>query len=181
LPIKEQFLSKKIIKLFTFVSKVRYAQCKNNYPGKFDMILMALDLGDAWTGIAITDPAGILARPLTTVATKDLKPFLMTTFSDKQVKTIIIGHPITMKGGESTQTKKIVAQRDELAKIFPDKKFILWDERLSSQRAKEPGFPTSKEEKMKTHARAAAFILDSYLTFLQAQKSMDKTEVDSIG
>jgi len=155
---------------------------KNHYPQeKIAMILMALDLGDVWTGIAITDAARIIARPLTTVATNDLKPFLLKTFSDKQVSKIIIGHPITMKGGESAQTKKIIVQRDDLAKTFPDKEFILWDERLSSQRAKELGVSTSKEEKMKIHARAAAFILDSYLTFLQTQKLIDKTEVDSMG
>ncbi len=143
------------------------------------MILMALDVGDAWTGVAVTDAAGILARPLTTVATQDLKPFLEKTFSDKQIHTIIIGHPITMKGGESTQTKKIQVQKEDLAITFPEKEFILWDERLSSQRAQALGSTKSKEEKIKVHARAAAFILDSYLTFLRTQTSYEELEFDS--
>lgn len=145
------------------------------------MILLALDIGDAWTGVAITDAAGILARPLTTVAAAELKAFLTKTFSDKQIQTIIIGHPITMKGGESAQTKKIIVLRDELAQTFTDKDFILWDERLSSQRAAALGTPTTKQEKLHAHARAAAFILDSYLTFLRTQIMSDEIEVDSRG
>ncbi len=143
------------------------------------MKLLALDLGDAWTGIAVTDAAGILARPLTTVKTPDLEPFLTKTFSEEQVSKIIIGHPITMKGGESAQTKKIIVYKDKLEKTFPEKEFILWDERLSSQRAEALGSKRNREEKQKSHARAAAFILDSYLTFLRVHNTNDEIEVDS--
>lgn len=135
---------------------------------------MALDLGDAWTGIALTDITRMFARPVTTVATEDLKPFLVQTLSDEQIETIIIGHPRTMKGGESEQTRKIVAQKEHLAKEFPEKEFILWDERLSSRRAQAlASKKKSREEKLKTHARAAAFILDSYITFLRAQSDIE--------
>ena len=144
------------------------------------MRILALDLGDAWTGIAVTDTAGILARPLTTVETKNLEPFLVQTFSEKQVRKIIVGHPITMKGGESDQTRKVIIHKDNLAKTFPEKEFILWDERLSSQRAASLGSKRNREEKMKSHARAAAFILDSYLTFLRVQNRNDEIGVDSI-
>ncbi len=145
------------------------------------MKIMALDLGDAWTGIALTDITRMFARPVTTVATEDLKSFLVKTFTEEQIDTIVIGYPRTMKGGESEQTRKIVAQKEELAEEFSDKEFILWDERLSSRRAQAlASKKKSREEKLKTHARAAAFILDSYLTFLQTQQDKEAIEVDRL-
>jgi putative Holliday junction resolvase len=133
--------------------------------------ILALDLGDAWIGVALTDVTGVFARPVTTVAAVDLIPFLTHLLTTEQIKTIIIGHPRTMKGGESEQTRKVVAHKDTLAHTFPEQEFILWDERLSSQRAQALGSKKkSQEEKLKEHARAAAFILDSYTTFLRARK-----------
>ncbi len=142
--------------------------------------IMALDLGDAWTGIALTDVTQTFVRPVTTVATKDLEPFLVKTFSEEQIETIIVGYPRTMKGGESEQTRKIIAQKEQLVKEFPKKEFILWDERLSSKRAQALAKGISREEKLKTHARAAAFILDLYVTFLRSQKENEAIDVDRL-
>ena len=75
-----------------------------------------------------------------------------------------------MRGTESDQTKKAVDQKENLEKKFPTTSWLLWDERLSSKRAGE-GMGSSKEDKLKSHARAAAYILDSYLSFLQNQKN----------
>jgi len=141
--------------------------------------IMALDLGDAWIGIAITDSSGSFVRPVTTVATKDIIAYLTKFIANEHIKTVIIGHPRTMKGGESQQTRKIVAQKEHLALAFPKQDFILWDERLSSQRAQALATKKrSPEEKLKEHARAAAFILDSYTTFLQARKEHKAQDVD---
>lgn len=142
---------------------------------------MALDLGDAWTGIAVTDVTGMFARPVTTVATKDIVPALTKLVADEHIQTVIIGHPRTMKGGESDQTRKIVAQKEQLALVFPKQEFILWDERLSSQRAQALApKKKSQEEKLKEHARAAAFILDSYTTFLRARKEQEMKDIDIV-
>lgn len=144
--------------------------------------ILALDLGDAWVGIALTDRDCIFARPHSTVAASDLKAFLIKILSEEQIRKIIIGHPRTMKGGHSAQTDKVVAQKDQLEQEFPDQEFILWDERLSSKRAEALASNVpSREEKMKTHARAAAFILDSYITFLQVLSERQSTEIDKLG
>lgn len=131
---------------------------------------MALDLGDQWIGIALSDASCILARPLTTVQSSELVTFLKKTITNEPIKSIVVGYPKTMKGTESEQTKKIVAQKELLEKEFSTIPFILWDERLSSQRAQTLGPQRTKEEKLRSHARAAAFILDSYITYLQIQK-----------
>lgn len=129
------------------------------------MKILALDIGDAWTGTALSDALGMFAKPYQTAETSKLVSFLSDLFKKETIQTIIIGHPRTMKGTSSEQTKKVETAKVALEKEFPDKKFILWDERLSSKRADALKRATNKEEKIKSHSIAAAFILESYLQF----------------
>ena len=129
------------------------------------MKILGLDIGDAWTGTALSDALGITARPHKTAATGQLNAFLTELFKQEHIDTIIVGYPKTMKGTESDQTKKVIAAKEELEKLFPDKTWILWDERLSSQRASSLKQSRSKEEKIQAHSIAAAFILSSYLDY----------------
>ncbi len=138
--------------------------------------IMALDLGDQWIGVALTDLSGMFARPLTTVPALELETFLAKTSKTEPIELIVVGYPKTMKGGESEQTLKVIAQKQKLEKQFPELAFVFWDERLSSQRAQQIGLRQtgqrhkgkSKEDKLKEHAVAAAFILDSYISFKKA-------------
>ncbi len=130
--------------------------------------ILALDLGDQWVGVAISDLSRMFARPYTTVEAAVLEPFLADAVTKEQIDIIVVGYPKTMKGGESSQTKKIVEQKERLEEKFPSMQFVLWDERLSSQRAQSVGSARTREDKQKSHAIAAAFILDSYLQFLQS-------------
>ncbi|MBA3751630.1 Holliday junction resolvase RuvX [Candidatus Dependentiae bacterium] len=132
--------------------------------------IMALDLGDQWVGIALTDESCLIARPLTTVQTSELTAFLKNIITQETLQCIIVGHPRTMAGRESEQTRKIITQKENLEKEFTSIPFLLWDERLSSQRAQTLGPQKNKEEKLRSHARAAAFILDSYISYLQTTK-----------
>ena len=79
-----------------------------------------------------------------------------------------------MRGTESDQTKKVLAIYEELQKLFPETVFVLWDERLSSKRAQTASPARTKEEKLKSHAIAAAFILDSYLNYLKMQAFLNE-------
>jgi putative holliday junction resolvase len=130
------------------------------------MKIASLDIGDRWTGSAVSDPLGILAKPYKTVQTDQL-PTLLQEFIDQGITTIVIGYPKTMRGTRSQQTEKVLSFKNSLEGQFPSLTFILWDERLSSKRAallQQGSWKTSsQQEKLKIHARAAAFILESYL------------------
>ncbi len=130
------------------------------------MKFLALDLGDQWVGSALSDSLGFFARPFKTVKAHELEQFLIDLFAQEEIPTIILGYPKTMKGTESEQTKKIIETKKTLEEKFSEKKWLLWDERLSSKRASSLKKAVSKEEKIKAHSIAAAFILESYLTFL---------------
>ena len=136
------------------------------------MKILALDIGDAWTGTAISDPTATFARPYQTVKTKELEQFLTKKIESESLKQIVVGHPKTLKGTESEQTKKIIAEKENLEKIFPTVVWILWDERLTSKMAAKTKKKKTKEDKIHSHSIAAAFILDSYLIYLQNHKNM---------
>ena len=130
------------------------------------MKVMALDLGDAWVGVALTDPLRFFAKPYKTVAAEQLETFLQETFSKEKISIVVVGYPKTMQGTESDQTRLVVATKEKLELMFPQQKWVLWDERLSSKQARSLKNPKNKTEKLEQHAIAAAIILESYLPFL---------------
>jgi len=136
------------------------------------MKMLALDIGDVWTGTAICDPLGIVARPYRTVKTKELEIFLSEVVDSERIKKVVVGYPKTMRGTESEQTKKIIVMKEKLENLFGQVEWVLWDERLSSKRAGQLKKTVTKEDKRFSHSIAASFILDSYLTFIQGQKSL---------
>lgn len=131
------------------------------------MKVLALDIGDVWTGIAISDALGITARPFKTVESEKLEAELAEIFIEEPIGTVVVGHPKTLKGGKSNQTIKTEQTKESLEKQFGDKTWVLWDERLTSKQAAQIKRPTSKQEKLETHAVAAALFLMSYLDSLQ--------------
>ncbi len=129
------------------------------------MKTIGLDIGDVWVGIAISDALGITCRPHSTVQLEELYTKLSELLTQEQVNTIVVGYPLTMKGELSEQTKKVIAQKEALEQKFAGACFALWDERLSSKRAKQTQGKDArtKEGKLQEHAIAASFILQSYL------------------
>lgn len=132
--------------------------------------IVALDLGEAWIGSALSDASRMFAKPYKTVTPKELIPFLNKLLEEEQIDTIVVGHPRTMKGTASEQTMLVEQQFEKLKGAFPALHWVLWDERLSSKRAAQQRTERTKEERQKGHSIAAAFILDSYLNFLSAQQ-----------
>ena len=130
------------------------------------MKVLALDLGDVWTGTAMSDPLKIIATPYKTAKTESLLPFLHELFAKEKIETVVVGYPRTMRDTESLQTKKVLAQKEILEATFPDKKYILWDERLSSKAARTIQGKKAKSDGPQEHSIAAAVILQTYLQFL---------------
>lgn len=130
--------------------------------------VLALDLGDVWVGTALSDVLGITCRPFETIKLPQLEAFLAKTIAEQGVGTIVVGHPKTMSGNSSEQTKRIEAMRAQLERQFPTVTWVWADERLSSQHAiahqqNIKKQKRSKQSKNEVHSLAAAFILQGYL------------------
>ena len=127
------------------------------------MKTLALDLGDKHIGIAISDDLELFANPYKTVDASKLEEELKKIFGDEEIETVVIGYPKTMRNTKSEQTLKVENSKIELETTFPNKKWILWDERLTSKSAQNLKKIQNREDKLKIHAIAAAIILSSYL------------------
>jgi putative Holliday junction resolvase len=115
--------------------------------------ILALDFGSARTGVAVSDPTGIVARPLTTVkhvATDTGFEHLLTVIADEDPALVVVGLPLTLRGdhGEQAQETEAFVERLRTACAVPVE---LYDERFTSVLADGDD------------ARAAAHLLSSYL------------------
>ena len=129
------------------------------------MKILALDIGDRWTGVAISDPLGIFPRPYDTCKTVNLYTFLEKVIVKEHISTIVVGLPTTMRGTESDQTKKIIAMTTQLKAHFPTIEWKMWDERLTSKQAAKIKSTKTKDDKLRSHAIAAAIFLSTYLEY----------------
>ena len=144
------------------------------------MKILALDLGDVWVGSALSDVLKITCKPYTTVKIQEVATFLSEILQKEPINIIVVGYPKTVgSGGHSEQTKKIIAQKEALQAQFGECKgtpitWVLWDERFSSKRASDlHKGQQNKEDKIKSHAIAASFILQSYLDYLAFNNTVD--------
>ncbi|HLX19297.1 MAG TPA: Holliday junction resolvase RuvX [Gaiellaceae bacterium] len=119
------------------------------------MKVLALDFGSARTGVAISDPTGVVARPLGVVRRADIDE-IVTIARDQHVEEIVVGHPLTLRGERGEQAK--AAERFAKAlRAAVDVPVVLFDERFTTDLAEQT--PSSVPE----DARAAAHLLSSYL------------------
>jgi putative Holliday junction resolvase len=130
------------------------------------MRYMALDLGDRYIGIALSDTLGMIARPLTVIRrTSRINDFnrYKELITEHQVQAIIVGLPYNMDGSEGRQAQWV---RDYMAAFaqMVDLPIHLVDERLTTQEASEIMIQTGRQpNKDEIDAVAAAVILQSYL------------------
>jgi len=137
------------------------------------MKILSLDIGDQWIGTALSDPLGIIATPYKTVTANTLDSFLQEILQKERIGCVVVGHPITLRGTESTQTLKVRSLFETLQKSYPNVSWVLWDERLTSRQADKIKQAKTKQEKIKSHSRAAALILESYLQRLSVLSNQD--------
>lgn len=132
--------------------------------------ILCLDLGQKRTGIAVTDPLGIVPGSLDTVETKILISFLKDYCQKEVVKTIVVGYPSHLNGQESEMTQFVKDYFKVLVFEFPNIKIETIDERLSSIQAQKI-IIQSGIKKLKRRDRA---LYDKVSAMILLQSYMDK-------
>ena len=126
---------------------------------------LGLDIGDKRIGVALSDPQGILASPLTIIDCShdraDIEA-IIAIVSQNQVGQIIVGLPLSMDGSIGKQAEKVKAFTRELCN-HTEVPVEFRDERLSTVSAKRLMKTVRKTRKTRHDAVAAALILQSYL------------------
>ena len=134
------------------------------------MRILALDYGERRIGVALSDPTGMLASPLTTIerATPDADAAIdaiIALAEEHQAAEILIGIPYLMSGRVGAQTRITLDFADALAACaaIPVTRV---DERLSSVQAErmlaQSGAPYTRDKGI-TDAAAATVMLQAHL------------------
>ena len=134
------------------------------------MRIMAIDYGDAHTGIAISDPTGFLAG-FTTVITayrpEVVAEQVAVLAKEHGGEELVLGHPKNMDGTRGPRAEKAEAMA-ELLKEATGLPVVLWDERRTTIDAHQilmTGGKNAKKRKKVVDAVAASLILEGYHTF----------------
>jgi putative Holliday junction resolvase len=149
---------------------------------------LGLDIGDKRTGVAVSDALGILASPLTVIASEDENDLIngiLKLVGQYKADCIVVGLPRRLNGELGKQANKVTAFAEKLSwqakqSDLNQLDVHLWDERLSTKaaqrlkikgggkrkiqsRAKREAGNHSFTAKSEVDAIAAAFILQGFL------------------
>ena len=131
------------------------------------MRVMAIDYGDARTGIAVSDPLGMLAGETFVIAQWDpeaLADQIAAEAASRGVSTLVLGLPRNMDGTEGPRAEKSRALKALLEQR--GRPVVLWDERrttVDAHRILRENGKKEKKHKATVDAVAAALILEGYL------------------
>jgi putative Holliday junction resolvase len=122
--------------------------------------VLALDFGSARTGVAVSDPTGTVARPVTTVeraTTEAGFAKLLEVIAAEEPEVVVVGLPLTLRGEHGEQAQETAAFVERLRTAI-ETPVETYDERFTSVLAGGDD------------ARAAAHLLSSYLEWQNAHR-----------
>ncbi len=139
------------------------------------MKIMAVDLGDARTGLACCDRTEFLASPIGVIHEKDFNEIIRqvaVASVEYDVKEIVVGYPKNMNGTIGERAEKCEKFANILSQLV-DVPVKLWDERSTTVSATNYLNETNtrgKKRKEVIDAVAATIILESYMEYRKNHK-----------
>lgn len=135
-------------------------------------IILGLDIGDARTGVAITDELGIAAHPLCTIQRRSRTAVLaelQELITAHKVERIVVGLPLQLDGGTGIQARKVKRFAAKLGQQV-NLPIVFWDESYTTLEASQILRGTRKRRKKRKQVIdqvAAVLILEGYLEELR--------------
>lgn len=132
------------------------------------MIALALDIGEARVGIAVSDATGTLAMPVKVLPAQEVLGNARSfryIIEDYEPEVLVCGRPETLAGEDGPQAQRVIEAAKKIARATGlPLEFI--DERLSSREAKrilrEQGL-SEREMRGKVDSVAASLFLQTWL------------------
>jgi putative Holliday junction resolvase len=133
---------------------------------------LGIDLGTRRTGVAVTDSAGTMALPRTTlVRTRDLdgdRRRLVDLILEEEAVVVVVGLPLSLDGSEGKAATAAIAEADALRQLLEgrDIDVELFDERLttvSAHQALAAGGTRERQRRNVVDQAAAAVMLSAWL------------------
>ena len=136
--------------------------------------IMAVDYGDARTGVAVSDESATLAGDAWVIHNRridEVAQAVVTEALARGVFRIVVGYPKNMDGSIGPRAEKSEGFAESLRSLC-EIEVELWDERMTTMSANrvltEVG-KFGKKRKKTIDAVAASLILESYLVFLKGK------------
>ncbi len=136
---------------------------------------MGLDVGEKWIGVALSDPSGILASPLTRIprtGPESPEAAIRRLVSQHEVKRVVVGLPYSMDGSLGKQAERVRGFLQKLSESL-EVPIETRDERLSTVAASRrmiEGGAKKGSRKERIDAAAAAFILQGHLDQMRVEQ-----------
>jgi putative Holliday junction resolvase len=131
--------------------------------------VLAIDLGDVRIGLALSDPLGLTAQPLETLAVTGKRRTLARVAGlvrEHGVGTVVVGLPLLLSGEDGERATAARQWAAELARRVSGVNVELWDERLTTAEAERTmisGGVRRRARRDKVDRVAAALILQGFL------------------
>lgn len=132
------------------------------------MIALALDIGDARIGVAVSDRTGTVASPVKVLPAAEvlgLSRSFRAIVADHEPDVLVVGRPRTLAGEDGPQAERVMEAGRDLARAL-GLPVEFADERLSSAEAKrilrEQGL-TERKMRGKVDMLAASLFLQAWL------------------
>ena len=132
------------------------------------MSILALDVGSKRIGVAVADPTGTFAMPVTVIERMNLQSDLeriLKLSGEYDAAEIVVGDPVTLSGQRGIAADKIDRFVDQLARVYFGT-IVRIDERMTTAQATKSLIAADvSRAKRKTvvDKMAAALILETYL------------------
>ena len=139
------------------------------------MRIMAIDYGDAHTGVALSDPTGFLVGTTTTINSwrqEVVVDRLAQLIQEHRPDEVVLGFPKNMDGTDGRKAglyRELAAELEEVTGM----KIVLWDERRTTIDAHQILFNQGKDGRKRkkiVDAMAASLILENYLDFKRMKR-----------
>lgn len=131
--------------------------------------ILGVDLGDARTGLAVSDALGLTASPVGTIYSTYLPQTARSVASEARergVKKIVIGLPINMNGTEGPRAQRVREFAELLSSELEGAEISFFDERMSTMAAHQILNMTDtrgKRRKEVVDTLSAQIILQNYM------------------
>ena len=144
------------------------------------MRIMAIDYGDARTGVAVSDESATLAGEAWVIRENTMQAAACKIAAEafsRKISTVVVGYPKNMNGTVGPRAEKSerlveLIKAQQVISSPPQGGFevVLWDERMttmSANRILTDAGKHGKKRKDNVDAVAASLILESYLRSLE--------------
>lgn len=140
------------------------------------MRILALDIGEARIGVAVSDELGFTAQPLATVPAKNREAALAQIArlaAEQSAGEVLVGLPKSLSGELGPAGQKVMEWVKELEERL-DVPVNTWDERFTTQAVERTLISADvsrKKRKKVVDKLAAAYLLQGYLDFRARERS----------